>query len=100
MPLAAVVAVSRDPDVLDAVQAQLVERYAHDYRIESLEDPDDALALLETLADDGVEMALLLATSTWTADRPGGARRHAPARVPGRRRVRAVVQSTHARRPS
>src|SRR5215470_6263723 len=64
MPLAAVVAVSRDPDVLDAVQAQLVERYAHDYRIESLEDPDDALALLEALADDGVEMALLLATQS------------------------------------
>ena len=64
MQLAAVVAVSRDPDVLDAVQAQLVERYAHDYRIESLEDPGDALALLETLADDGVEMALLLATQS------------------------------------
>jgi thioredoxin reductase (NADPH) len=48
--------------VLGAVRAQLVGRYAHDYRIECLEDPDDALALLETLADDGGELALLLAT--------------------------------------
>src|SRR5262249_2339615 len=59
MAFAAVVAISQDPVVLDAVEAQLVERYAHDYRIECLEDPDDALALLKTLADDGMEVALL-----------------------------------------
>src|SRR5262245_41973580 len=64
MTFAAVVAVSQDPVVLDAVQEQLVERYAHDYRIECLEDPDDALALLESLAGDGVEVALLLATQS------------------------------------
>ncbi|HKD95016.1 MAG TPA: FAD-dependent oxidoreductase [Gaiellaceae bacterium] len=64
MTFAAVVAVSDDPVVLDAVQAQLVERYAHDYRIECLADPGDALALLESLAGDGAEVALLLATQS------------------------------------
>jgi thioredoxin reductase (NADPH) len=64
MTSAAVVAVSQDPAVLDAVRAQLVERYAHDYRIECLRDPDDALALLETLAGDGFEVALLLAAQS------------------------------------
>lgn len=64
MTSAAVVAVSRDAVVLDAVRRQLTERYAHDYRIECLGDPDDALALLETLADDGVDLALLLAAQS------------------------------------
>lgn len=64
MTLAAVVAVSRDAVVLDAVQEQLAGRYAHDYRIECLQDPADALALLETLSDEGVEVALLLASQS------------------------------------
>ena len=64
MTLAAIVAVSQDAVVLDAVQAQLAKRYAHDYRIECLRDSDGALALLETLAEDGVEVALLLATQS------------------------------------
>jgi len=64
MTFAAVVAVSPDPAVLDAVEAQLVERYAHDYRIECRRDPDDATAVLESLAGDGVEVALLLATQS------------------------------------
>jgi thioredoxin reductase (NADPH) len=67
MTFAAVVAVSEDVVGLDAVRAQLVERYGHDYRIECLEDPAKALALLETLADDGVELALLLATQSTVA---------------------------------
>lgn len=64
MTFGAVVAVSQDPVVLDAVQAQLVDRYAHDYRIECLRDPDDGLTLLETLADNGVDVALLLAAQS------------------------------------
>jgi thioredoxin reductase (NADPH) len=64
MTVATIVAVSGEAVVLDAVQAQLADRYAHDYRIECLRDPDDALALLEALSDDGVEVALLLATQS------------------------------------
>jgi thioredoxin reductase (NADPH) len=64
MTFAAVVAVSQDAVVLDAVQEQLTERYGHDYRIECLRDPGDAPALLETLADDEVEVALLLAAQS------------------------------------
>jgi thioredoxin reductase (NADPH) len=64
MMSAAIVAVVEDPDVLDPVRAQLVDRYARHYRIECLRDPDEALALLEALADDGVEVALLLAAES------------------------------------
>ena len=61
MTSAAVVAVSQDPVVLDAVRAQLVERYGRDYRIEGVGDPAAALVLLETLVEEESEVALLLA---------------------------------------
>ena len=64
MPFAAIVAVSEDAVVLEGVEAQLTGRYAHDYRIECLGDPGAAVALLETLVDDGVNVALLLATKS------------------------------------
>jgi thioredoxin reductase (NADPH) len=71
MTVAAIVAVSENPSLLDAVQRQLVERYANDYRIECLRDPEEALALLETLVVDGVEVALLLATQSTVAATDG-----------------------------
>jgi hypothetical protein len=39
MPLPALVAVDEDRQVLDALEAQLVGRYANDYRIDCLRDP-------------------------------------------------------------
>ena len=45
---------------LDDVEAQLVHRYAHDYRIECLGDPDDAFRTLTNLADGGEDVALVL----------------------------------------
>jgi thioredoxin reductase (NADPH) len=62
--LPAIVAVAEDPDVFEAVRTQLVERYAHHYRIECLRDPDDTVDLLETLGDGGVDVALLLAAQS------------------------------------
>src|SRR5215472_9967328 len=94
MTFAAVVAISHDPVVLDAVQAQLVERYAHDYRIECLEDPDDALALLETLAGDGVEVALLLAAQS-TVEAAGDALLDAAHRLHPQAK-RAMLVATNA----
>jgi thioredoxin reductase (NADPH) len=60
MPPPALVAVDEDRQVLDALEAQLVGRYANDYRIECLRDPDEALQTLEVLRDASVEVALVL----------------------------------------
>ncbi|HEY7421250.1 MAG TPA: FAD-dependent oxidoreductase [Gaiellaceae bacterium] len=71
MAFAAIVAVSDNPLLLDAVREQLVERYAGNYRIECLRDPKEAVALLETLAADGVDVALVLATQSAIAATDG-----------------------------
>jgi thioredoxin reductase (NADPH) len=60
MPLPALVAVDEDPGVLEAVEAQLAGRYANDYRIECLRDPEEALQTLGVLRDTAVEVALVL----------------------------------------
>jgi thioredoxin reductase (NADPH) len=60
--LPAIVVAGSDPDGLEPVEAHLVERYARRYRIECHAAPDAALALLDALADDGVDVALLLVT--------------------------------------
>lgn len=60
MPLPALVAVDEDPQVLDALETQLVGRYANDYRIDCLRDPHQALRTLEVLRDAPVEVALVL----------------------------------------
>ena len=64
MRLPVLLAVDDDRDALDDVETQLVQRYAHDYRIESLGDPDDALRTLQELADGGEDVALVLASSS------------------------------------
>ena len=42
--------VEEDPDVLAALETQLVKRYARDYRVECLGDPERALGRLADLA--------------------------------------------------
>ena len=54
-------AVDEDPDALADVESQLIRRYAHDYRVECLADPAQALSLLTELAQDGEDVALVLA---------------------------------------
>jgi thioredoxin reductase (NADPH) len=61
MALPVVLAVVEEPEALEAVETQLVERYAHHYRVECMPDAGDAVGRLQLLADDGVEVALLLA---------------------------------------
>lgn len=60
MPLPALVAVDENSEVLEAVEAQLLGRYANDYRIECLQDPDEALQTLSVLSETAVEVALVL----------------------------------------
>ncbi len=57
-------AVDDDRDALERVRTQLVRRYAHDYRIESFGNPDEALRTLHVLADAGEDVALVLAASS------------------------------------
>src|SRR6476660_1550091 len=53
MRLPVLLAVDDDRDALDDVETQLARRYAHDYRIESLGDPHEAISsfLLEWARD-------------------------------------------------
>jgi thioredoxin reductase (NADPH) len=57
-------AVDDDRSALDDVEAQLVQRYSQEYRIESLGSPEDALGTLRELADGGEDVALVLAASS------------------------------------
>ena len=53
--------VEEDPDVLEELETQLVQRYAHDYRVECLGDAERARGRLAELARDGEDVALVLA---------------------------------------
>lgn len=68
-------AVDDDRDALDEVEAQLSQRYSHDYRVESLSEPDAALRKLQEFADAGEDVALVLASapSTRSSTRPSRA---------------------------
>ncbi len=57
-------AVDDDPDALESVATQLAQRYSHEYRVESLGNPEDALRRLQELADAGEDVALVLASSS------------------------------------
>ncbi|PWU24372.1 MAG: pyridine nucleotide-disulfide oxidoreductase, partial [Candidatus Rokuibacteriota bacterium] len=61
MSLPVLVVVDEDPDVLEEVKAQLVNRYAREYRIEYLANADEALRTLTELADVDADVALVLA---------------------------------------
>jgi thioredoxin reductase (NADPH) len=71
MPLPVLLAVDEDPDALEEVETQLVQRYAHDYRVEGLGAPGQALRRLTELARVDEEVALVLA-GTSVSDATGG----------------------------
>jgi thioredoxin reductase (NADPH) len=54
------IAVEKDQGVRLDVEAQLVQRYGRDYRVQAAGDPDEALRTLTDLADAGTEVALVL----------------------------------------
>jgi thioredoxin reductase (NADPH) len=58
-------------NALEDLEAQLVQRYAGDYRIESLSDPEQAIQTLAKLAHAGEEVALVLAGKS-LSDATGG----------------------------
>jgi thioredoxin reductase (NADPH) len=61
MPGPVLLALDDDRECLSALERELGERYSRDYRIICTASPEDALATLEKLADDGEEVALVLA---------------------------------------
>ena len=71
MRLPVLLAVDDDRDALDGVETQLAQRYACEYRIESLGDPEDALRMLQELADGGEDVALVLASSSLSSTSGG-----------------------------
>jgi thioredoxin reductase (NADPH) len=71
MPLPVLLAVDDDHDALEDVETQLVRRYAHDYRVRSLSDPNQVLQILAELARAGEEVALVLIGNS-IADATGG----------------------------
>jgi thioredoxin reductase (NADPH) len=54
------IAVEKDQGVRLDVEAQLVQRYGRDYRVQAAGDPDEALQTLTELAGAGTEVALVL----------------------------------------
>lgn len=72
MSLPVLLVADNDPDALRDVEAQLVARYGHDYRVERASSPEEALARLATLADAGAEVALVLAAESLGSAADGG----------------------------
>lgn len=71
MPPPVLLIVDEPRDALEVIEAQLVQRYARDYRVESRSDPGQALQALQALADAGEEVALVLAGKS-LSDATGG----------------------------
>ncbi len=69
--LPVLLAVDQDQDALEDVETQLVQRYAQEYRVECLGDPDEALRMLTDLARVGEEVALVL-VGKGVSDTTGG----------------------------
>jgi len=59
--LPVVLAVDDDPEVVAELESQLVQRYGRDYRVECFRDPEEALARLTELSENGSDLALVLA---------------------------------------
>jgi thioredoxin reductase (NADPH) len=70
MPGTVLLAVDDDPDALRAVSAELRQRYSRDYEVVCEISPDTALKTLERLAEEGTEVALVLAAQ-WLSGTTG-----------------------------
>lgn len=72
MPLPVLLAVDEGREALGALEAQLTQRYARDYRVMCLGDPAVALQKLTELERAGQELALVLAGPPRSATARGG----------------------------
>ena len=60
MSLPVLLAVDEDRVALDELEAQLVQRYSGDYRVECLADPDEAMRMLAALAAGGEDVEIVM----------------------------------------
>ena len=74
--LPVLLAFEEDQETLGVLETQLNQRYAHDYRVECLGDPDLARQQLTELARNGDEVALVLAGKSESVTGPGGLLEH------------------------
>jgi thioredoxin reductase (NADPH) len=70
--LPVVLALEEDREILAVLENQLTGRYAHDYRVECIGDPDSARRRLLELADANEELALVLAGRSESIIAAGG----------------------------
>jgi thioredoxin reductase (NADPH) len=66
-----VLAVDDDAEALTRLESELTHRYGSHYRVLCERSPLSALAALDSMRDDGVEVAIVLAAQ-WMADMEGG----------------------------
>jgi thioredoxin reductase (NADPH) len=76
-----------DPGAFARLQTQLAERYASHYRIETVRTPDDAGDLLDRLAADGSDVALVLSGPAALDGPDGGLFDHARREHPQAKRA-------------
>ncbi|RJS47549.1 FAD-dependent oxidoreductase [Nocardioides cavernaquae] len=69
-PMPVILAVDDDPDVIELIRSELVDRYGRAYRIEIARASSTALKLLEDLRERGDQVALVLADQ-WLPDGTG-----------------------------
>jgi thioredoxin reductase (NADPH) len=100
MPLPVLLAVDEDLDALAVVETQLVQRYAHDYRVECLGDPAEALRTLRALAAAGEEVALVLAAKSLSDTSEGGLLEHVRELHPHAKRALLVSPDAWTDEPS
>src|SRR5262245_56787923 len=68
MSLPVLLAVEEDASTRGQVEAQLVQRYGRDYRVECLSSADEAQRMLEGLAEAGADLALALVAKSLATD--------------------------------
>jgi thioredoxin reductase (NADPH) len=100
MPLPVVLAVDGSRDSLEAVESQLTQRYAHDYRVMCLGDAGVAVRKLAELARAGEEVALVLAGMPPSATVPGELLERARGLYPHAKRALLVALNVWADKPS
>lgn len=100
MSLPVLLVIDGDLDALRDVEAQLVRRYGHDYRVASASDPEDALRQLAELADAGGELALVLAAESLAGVTGGGVLERARQLHPHAKRGLMVAWGALADRPT
>ncbi len=76
-----------EADAFERLQSQLAERYARHYRIEPARTPDDAGELLDRLAAEGADVALVLAGPAALNGADGGLFDHARREHPQAKRA-------------